>query len=99
MPSLTSLSAAQLTFLTLHVKRSVDKWQWLFGDSTLRAWAGKRSAALARSELAELVEAGLLQEGRLGVSLLVTAEGRELVTRRETVVPRDLEKADALAGK
>lgn len=88
---MSNLSAAQLTFLTLHAKRSVDKWQWLFGDSTLRAWAGKRSAALARSELAELIGEGLLQEG-LGVSLLVTAEGRESVAQLEAVGPRDLEK-------
>lgn len=85
-----SLSAAQLQFLTLHVKRSVDRWQWLFADSTLRAWAGRRSASLARSELAWLVSEGLMQEG-LGVSVSATLAGREEVERLEAAVPRDLE--------
>src|SRR6185503_12629364 len=72
------VTPSQIRFLTLHAKRSVDRWQWHFSGCTLRAWADKRSASLGREELQGLVAAGLMKLG-LGVSVSATPAGRTWV--------------------
>lgn len=83
-PPLAPLSPAQIAFLVLHTKHVVYSWQWHFMECQLRARANRHSATIWRDELEQLVQMGLMQWG-LGVSVGVTALGREAVSNIERV--------------
>jgi hypothetical protein len=75
----TDLTIAQRNFLRLHVKHAVDKWQWHFCETQLRAHAGRRKATIWRDELDDLVSRGLVNVSH-GNSVYATMTGRDLVS-------------------
>lgn len=75
----SGLSRDQLNFLALHVKRFVVVWQWVFQGSMLRASSERRSIAIRRAELDELVWRGFMIVGSGAADVHPTAAGRELV--------------------
>lgn len=62
-PPLQPLSIPQRNFLALHARHIVDRWQWHFVSTQLRAFAGTKSATIWRDELDDLVALGLMQYG------------------------------------
>jgi hypothetical protein len=67
---------AQRYFLALHVTRLVERWQWFFSDSMLRAFSARQSATVSRAELNDLVFRGFVTRS-YGDSIRVTDAGRE----------------------
>ena len=53
-----NLSTSQLNFLALHVKHPAERWQWYFGNTQLRAHAGKTTATIWRDDLDDLIARG-----------------------------------------
>jgi hypothetical protein len=76
MPELTQ---AQLRFLALHARAVVDRWQWYFQETQLRAQAATHSATISRDELADLIERGLMRRSRSTFAVYPTTHGKELV--------------------
>lgn len=74
-----ALSADQLNFLALHVKRHVFMWQWLFGDSMLRAITNRPTIAIRRADLDDLIERGLMCRGDGVADVYPTQAGRECI--------------------
>jgi hypothetical protein len=72
------LTTAQRNFLRLHVKRTVDRWQWHFCSTQLRAHAGRRSATIWYGELDDLVQRGLMLRSH-GATVYATMAGAEMV--------------------
>lgn len=72
------LSTTQRNFMALHVKHAVDRWQWHFCSTQLRAHAGRRSATIWYGELDDLVQRGLMLRSH-GATVSVTLAGREWV--------------------
>jgi hypothetical protein len=70
-----TLSVDQANFLALHVKRIVFMWQWVFSDAMLRASSGRRSIAIRRAELDDLIERGLMIRGSGAADVHPTADG------------------------
>lgn len=77
-PPLQPLSTPQRNFLALHVRHQVDRWQWYFVCTQLRAFASGRSATIWRDELDDLVARGLMQYGVGCADVKVTEQGREV---------------------
>jgi hypothetical protein len=73
-----NLSGSQLRFLRLHARAVVDRWQWHFQQTQLRAHSGTRRATIAQNELAELCERGLMIRGH-GAAVYATPTGKALV--------------------
>lgn len=73
-----NLTDSQLGFLRLHARAVVDRWQWHFRETQLRAHSGTRRATIARDELAELCTRGLMTRG-LGAAVYATPMGKALV--------------------
>lgn len=73
------LTRSQLNFLALHSRTVVERWQWHFQETQLRAHAAQRSATIASDELADLIERGMMY--RVGGSFAVypTSHGKALV--------------------
>lgn len=71
------LTIAQRNFLRLHVKYSVDMWQWHFGKTQLRAHVGLRRATIWVDELNDLIAHGLMLNG-LGATVYATSDGKAL---------------------
>jgi hypothetical protein len=76
----SGLSRDQLNFLALHVKRFVVVWQWVFRGAMLRASSERRSIAIRRAELDELISRGLMFKGDGAADVHPTADGKALVT-------------------
>lgn len=72
------LSPDQRNFLALHVKRIVFMWQWVFCDAMLRASSGRRSIAIRRAELEDLISRGLMTRGTGSADVHPTSDGRAL---------------------
>jgi len=73
------LNDAQANFLALHIRFVVERWQWVFADGMLRAFASRaRCASVSRAELDDLVRKGLVERGP-GQIVRVTDAGREHV--------------------
>lgn len=87
-PLTPTLSSPQLAFLELHVMRHVDRWQWHWFETMLRAHAGRRSATIWQDEADALVAAGLMEWGHGCADMRPTAAGAGLVmqSRQKEVV-------------
>lgn len=73
----SNLSVAQNNFLKLHAQHLVDRWQWHFLETQLRAHAGERhSATIWRDELDDLVSRGLMERSH-GFVMQITNAGRQ----------------------
>jgi hypothetical protein len=72
------LTISQRNFLRLHVTRAVDKWQWHFCSTQLRAHAGTRRATIWVDDLHDLVARGLVTRGP-GETVYATLDGKEAV--------------------
>lgn len=85
-PPLTpeTLTLAQRNFLALHLL-PVERWQWHFCDTQLRAHVGRRSATIWKDELEHLIVLGLMSR-ELGVSVSITTQGREVAEAKETAI-------------
>lgn len=75
----TTLSPAQLAFLSLHVLHHVERWQWHWFETMLRAHAGRRSATIWRDAAEEMVAWGLMEWGHGCADMKPTAAGAGLV--------------------
>jgi hypothetical protein len=70
------LNDAQVDFLALHIRYVVERWQWVFADGMLRAFAPRaRCASVSRAELDDLVQRGLVERGP-GQTVRVTDAGK-----------------------
>jgi hypothetical protein len=59
------MTAAQQRFVRLHQNHHVVKWQWIFGETMLRAYTESGDAAtISRTELELLVDAGVMRRGK-----------------------------------
>lgn len=76
--SLADLTVSQRNFLRLHVKHAVDKWQWHFCSTQLRAHAGNRRATIWADDLHDLVARALVTRGP-GETVYATSNGRALI--------------------
>jgi len=72
------LTFPQRNFLHLHALRLVNRWQWHFMGTQMRAHAGKRHVTIWRDELDNLIARGLIEASH-GVSYRVTDAGRETI--------------------
>lgn len=75
-----TLTDEQRRFLRLHATAFVNRWQWIFRETLLRAFddAGN-SATISRARLDELERAGLVRRGGQGRDdRYVTDKGMEL---------------------
>jgi hypothetical protein len=68
-------TAAQRRFLELHMLHIVERWQWHFLETQLRAHAGNHTATIWRDELDDLVSRGLMDRGH-GFDMRITDAGR-----------------------
>ena len=59
-------------FLDLHRHHLVTSWQWCFGETMLRACTDRECATIRRTDLDQLLDAGLMERGA-GFSLRVTS--------------------------
>jgi hypothetical protein len=50
-------------FLDLHRHHLVTSWQWCFGETMLRACTDRECATIRRTDLDELIHAGLMERG------------------------------------
>lgn len=75
---LRPLTISQRNFLRLHVTRAVDKWQWHFCSTQLRAHAGTRRATIWADELHDLVARGLVTRGP-GETVYATMDGKAMI--------------------
>lgn len=73
------LTVAQRCFLALHSKRLVERWQWHFMETQLRAHAGLHKATIWRDELADLITRGLIEK-TWGFGYRITDAGRKKIT-------------------
>lgn len=72
------LTLSQRRFLHLHVKDVVDKWQWHFRGTQLRAHVRRRRATICAAELDDLVSKGLMGRGAGAADVYVTSAGKAL---------------------
>ena len=72
------LTVAQRNFLTLHALHLVERWQWHFIWTQMRAHAGIRTATIWRDDLDNLIARGLIEESH-GVSYRITDAGRQKI--------------------
>lgn len=79
-------SPAQLHFLRLHCFHLVERWQWHWYETMLRATTDRGvTATLWRDEVESLVSEGLMEAG-MGYAMSVTDAGRELLARERNRV-------------
>lgn len=71
----SDLTVAQRNFLELHALHLVERWQWHFIGTQMRAHAGIRTATIWRDDLDNLIARGLIEESH-GVSYRITDAGR-----------------------
>ncbi len=77
---------AQLHFLRLHCFHLVEKWQWHWFQTMLRATTDRDvTATLWADDVEELVREGLMEAG-MGYAMSVTDAGRELLARERNRV-------------
>lgn len=70
-------SRAQLHFLRLHTFHCVEKWQWHWFNTMLRATTDRGvTATLWADSVEELIREGLMEAG-MGFCMEVTPKGRE----------------------
>lgn len=70
------MTPAQHRFLWLH-ESQVVKWQWVFGETMLRAFTDTgATATISRRELDELIQVGAMQRG-VGFDVHLTDQTRE----------------------
>lgn len=79
-------SRAQLHFLRLHCFHLVEKWQWHWFQTMLRATTDRGvTATLWADDVEALVSQGLMEAG-MGFVMSVTDAGRELLARERNRV-------------
>lgn len=79
-------SPAQLRFMRMHAWHLVEKWQWHWFQTMLRATTDRGvTATLWADEVESLVSEGLMEAG-MGYVMNVTAAGRELLARERNRV-------------
>jgi hypothetical protein len=76
------MNVAQRNFLALHARHLVERWQWHFCGTQLRAHAGKRRATIWRDDLDDLVTRGLMARGYAS-DVRITDAGRETLKPTE----------------
>lgn len=79
-------SRAQIRFMRLHTFHCVEKWQWHWLQTMLRATTDRGvTATLWVDSLEELVREGLMEAG-MGYAMSVTDAGLELLVRERSRV-------------
>lgn len=79
-------SRAQIRFMRLHTFHCVEKWQWHWLQTMLRATTDRGvTATLWRDSVDELIHEGLMEAG-MGYAMSVTDAGRELLARERNRV-------------
>jgi hypothetical protein len=73
------LSVAQTNFLALHAKHVVERSQWHFCDTQLRAHAGRHKATIWRDDLEDLLARGLMERGVGIADMRITDAGRQAI--------------------
>lgn len=73
------LSVAQRNFLVLHASHLVERWQWHFLGTQLRAHAGRRKATIWCDDLDDLLSRGLMEGGHGCADVRITSEGRQRI--------------------
>jgi hypothetical protein len=79
-------SPAQIRFMRLHAWHHVEKWQWHWLQTMLRATTDRGvTATLWVDSVEELIREGLMEAG-MGYAMSVTDAGRELLARERNRV-------------
>lgn len=79
-------SRAQIRFMRLHAWHLVEKWQWHWLQTMLRATTDRGvTATLWVDDVESLVSQGLMEAG-MGYAMSVTDAGRELLARERNRV-------------
>lgn len=79
-------SPAQIRFMRLHAWHLVEKWQWHWLQTMLRATTDRGvTATLWADDVESLVREGLMEVG-MGYAMSVTDAGRELLARERNRV-------------
>ena len=79
-------SRAQIRFMRLHTFHCVEKWQWHWFQTMLRATTDRGvTATLWVDEVESLVSQGLMEAG-MGYAMSVTDAGLELLVRERSRV-------------
>lgn len=79
-------SRAQIRFMRLHAWHLVEKWQWHWLQTMLRATTDRGvTATLWADSVEELIREGLMEAG-MGYAMSVTDAGRELLARERNRV-------------
>lgn len=79
-------SRAQIRFMRLHAWHLVEKWQWHWFQTMLRATTDRGvTATLWVDDVEELVSEGLMEAG-MGYAMNVTSAGREMLARERNRV-------------
>lgn len=79
-------SPAQLHFLRLHCFHLIEKWQWHWLQTMLRATTDRGvTATLWADSVEDLIREGLMEAG-MGYAMSVTDAGRELLARERNRV-------------
>lgn len=69
-------SPGQLRFLRLHALHLVERWQWHWLDTMLRAYTDRGdTATIWRDDVEQLLQQGLMEAG-MGFTMSVTIKGR-----------------------
>lgn len=75
-----TLTPEQQRFLMLHAKRRVEKWQWLWGSTILRASTERDyTATIPAAQFDELLRLGLMRRSGCA-GAVITDMGREACT-------------------
>lgn len=77
---------AQIRFMRLHAWHLVEKWQWHWLQTLLRATTDRGvTATLWAGDVEALIQEGLMEAG-IGYAMSVTDAGRELLARERNRV-------------
>lgn len=79
-------SPAQIRFMRLHAWHLVERWQWHWFQTMLRATTDRGvTATLWADSVEELIHNGLMEAG-MGFCMTLTAAGREMLARERNRV-------------